>query len=53
MPRPIQNKAPHTHSAGGTVGLPNGEGDHAYLTRSTKHYKRNTSPSADENPEPV
>ncbi|MAX35899.1 MAG: hypothetical protein CME33_04950 [Gimesia sp.] len=53
LPGTIRNQAPHTHSAGGTVGLPNGEGDHGSLTWFTKHYKRSPLLPADENPEPL
>ena len=53
MPRKFRNQAPHTNSACGTVGLPNGEGDHGSLTRFTTNYKDRLPTPADENPEPL
>ncbi|WP_291177399.1 hypothetical protein [Gimesia sp.] len=53
MPRTIQNQAHPTHSACGTVGLPNGECDNGSHTRFAKHYKDRLPLTADENPAPL
>ncbi|MAX37807.1 MAG: hypothetical protein CME33_14720, partial [Gimesia sp.] len=47
------NKSCKIRRAGGTVGLPNGAGDHGSFTRFTTNYKRIALTPADENPEPL